>query len=388
MQVAASDLVAPKGRRASTDVPTWLALALAAPLYGVSVLAAQEAPTHVRELLLERGWVCHAIMILTSIALTVLALKAVGLLWQRRAFGLSILPIEAGRITPDNVASAIQHVEGMRAATGSAGKRRRFLLERTLRTLEHFAARGDIAETAAVNSSESDADAAAIASSFSLVKVLIWAIPILGFIGTVIGISDAVGAFSQSLKGAAELDSIKGSLRAVTTGLALAFDTTLVALVASILVMLPTSRIQQAEERLVDDVDDFCVTRVLRTLSAAIAPQEQPKAPSAGAADVRAAIHELLAPALAGLMDANTKLMNRLSEDREMLRDAQTALREQLGAFAVATRHLGPSLERAVQSLAEIAPKRERNGHPMKNGAHASPEPSFSAQQGIAEREE
>jgi biopolymer transport protein ExbB/TolQ len=368
MQVAANELVAPKGRRASTDVPSWLAFALAAPLYGCTVLAAREAPPYVRELLLERGWVCHAIMIMTCLALTVLVLKAVGLRWQRRAFALAILPVEAGRITPENVAGAIQHVEGLRAATRSAGKRRRFLLERTLRTLEHFAARGDVAETAAVNSSESDADAAAVASSFSLVKVLIWAIPILGFIGTVIGISDAVGAFSQSLKGAAELDSIKVSLRAVTTGLALAFDTTLVALVASILVMLPTSRIQQAEERLVDEVDDFCVTRVLRTLSAPIAAPAQAVVPSAPSADdVRAAIQELLAPALAGLMDANAKLMTRLSEDREALRDAQTALREQLGAFAVATRHLGPSLERVVQRLGEIAPKRESNGH-SKNG--------------------
>ena len=40
--------------------------------------------------------------------------------------------------------------------------------------------------------SQSEIDATMVDSSFDLIKVFIWAIPIPGFIGTVLGISDAV----------------------------------------------------------------------------------------------------------------------------------------------------------------------------------------------------
>ena len=40
--------------------------------------------------------------------------------------------------------------------------------------------------------SQSEIDATMVDSSYVLIKVFIWAIPILGFIGTVLGISEAV----------------------------------------------------------------------------------------------------------------------------------------------------------------------------------------------------
>jgi hypothetical protein len=66
-----------------------------------------------------------------------------------------------------------------------------------------------------------------VQSSYTLSNVFIWAIPILGFIGTVIGIGQAVGAFSGSLDQAQDISLLKKSLNDVTGGLATAFDTTL-----------------------------------------------------------------------------------------------------------------------------------------------------------------
>ena len=65
------------------------------------------------------------------------------------------------------------------------------------------------------------------AKSYAVPRVMIWAIPLMGFIGTVVGISKAVAGFSGFLQTAEEIDQIKQAIGGVTTGLAIAFDTTL-----------------------------------------------------------------------------------------------------------------------------------------------------------------
>ena len=77
-----------------------------------------------------------------------------------------------------------------------------------------------------------------------------WAIPILGFIGTVLGISlaaDGIGAIIGSRGGFADLSTELGQAIAP---LGIAFDTTLIALSLSVLLML----IQAALQRFEDDV--------------------------------------------------------------------------------------------------------------------------------------
>jgi biopolymer transport protein ExbB/TolQ len=91
-----------------------------------------------------------------------------------------------------------------------------------------------------------------------MLRVFIWAIPILGFIGTVLGISEAVSGFSDSVNSAASLEVMRESIGSVTTGLGVAFDTTLLALVMSIVIMFPMSALQKAEEEYLGRCDDYC----------------------------------------------------------------------------------------------------------------------------------
>jgi hypothetical protein len=142
-----------------------------------------------------------------------------------------------------------------------------FLVNRVLRGLEHFRVRKSNPEVANVLALQSELDANAVESSYTLLNVFIWAIPILGFIGTVIGISAAVGAFSGSLEQAQDISVLKDSLNNVTSGLAVAFDTTLVALVMSMLVMFPSSSLRKAEEDLLSSVDEYCNENLLKRLS-------------------------------------------------------------------------------------------------------------------------
>jgi len=85
--------------------------------------------------------------------------------------------------------------------------------------------------------------------------VLMWAIPILGFIGTVIGMSQAVGSFDAVLGNSDNVDGLKAGLTKVTSGLGTAFDTTYLALVISVLLSFPMIYLERQEEQLLNGVD-------------------------------------------------------------------------------------------------------------------------------------
>jgi len=92
-------------------------------------------------------------------------------------------------------------------------------------------------------------------SSFSLPKVLLWAIPLMGFIGTVIGMSAAVGSFDAVLSNADNVDGLKNGLVKVTGGLGTAFDTTYLALIISVILAFPLSVCERNEDRLLSQID-------------------------------------------------------------------------------------------------------------------------------------
>src|SRR5690606_22689154 len=85
-------------------------------------------------------------------------------------------------------------------------------------------------------------------SSYALVRIIIWAIPILGFLGTVIGITLAIANISPQ--------QLEHSLPQVTAGLGVAFDTTAVALTQSIVLMFGQFLCDRLEGRLLARVDE------------------------------------------------------------------------------------------------------------------------------------
>ncbi|HIK37801.1 MAG: MotA/TolQ/ExbB proton channel family protein [Geminocystis sp.] len=109
-------------------------------------------------------------------------------------------------------------------------------------------------------------------ASYAVPRILVWAIPLLGFIGTVLGISSAVSGFTGFLDNTADVEQIKEGISAVTSGLAVAFDTTLLALLLSVAVMIPLVLVEKMESNLLLAVDIFindCVLPLLQENSGA-----------------------------------------------------------------------------------------------------------------------
>ena len=210
----------------------------------------------------DRGWVPFVLTYLTCWSFAILWFKRRKLVNQLNVMQFKLLPEEISEdIRVENLPHFDAHVKRL-----GFDPKESFLVTRILRGLEHFGVRRNHSETADMLKSQSEIDAAMIDSSYVIVKVFIWAIPILGFIGTVLGISDAVSSFGGDMGAAADIEVIKEKLGQVTGGLSEAFDTTLVSLVFSLFVMFPTSMMQKNEEDLLNKVDEYCNEYFLKRL--------------------------------------------------------------------------------------------------------------------------
>ncbi|MEM1109633.1 MAG: MotA/TolQ/ExbB proton channel family protein [Planctomycetota bacterium] len=136
-------------------------------------------------------------------------------------------------------------------------------IEFALSNLKNMGRIGDVDE---VLRSKADNDSDVMESSYTLVRGLIWAIPVLGFIGTVQGLSGSLGSFGQVLVDTDDFASIKPALKEVTAGLSTAFDTTFVALVAAVLVQLVLTFVRKREEDLLDGCNEYCQRHIVGRL--------------------------------------------------------------------------------------------------------------------------
>lgn len=93
----------------------------------------------------------------------------------------------------------------------------------------------------------SESDGARSHASYGQLRIIIWAIPILGFLGTVIGITMAIASLNPQ--------ALEDSLPTVTGGLGVAFDTTALALGLSMVLMFLQYFVDRIEGRLLAAVD-------------------------------------------------------------------------------------------------------------------------------------
>lgn len=182
---------------------------------------------------------------------------------QQRGLLYDILPEEVSpEITAENVGQFIDEVRQLPVKPTES-----FLVNRIARGLEYFQVRNNNSEVSSILGTQSDIDANAVDASYRLVNVFIWAIPILGFIGTVYGLGAAVGGFASGLDDASDISVVKDSLNQITGGLATAFDTTFVALIMALLLSIPKSSIQKKEDELLNDIDEYCNENLIRRLN-------------------------------------------------------------------------------------------------------------------------
>jgi len=130
---------------------------------------------------------------------------------------------------------------------------------------------GNVSETHApsasqlmeVNREASGLDQEHMAGRFALTRYILYLLPVIGFIGTVEGISMALMKISVVLPMVKDLDAFLSNLTGVTSALQVAFDSTLLALFLSAALMLVQTLVYRKSEALLARVDAWVVEHVL-----------------------------------------------------------------------------------------------------------------------------
>ena len=213
-----------------------------------------------------RSIIPYFIIFFSMWTLAILVIKYQKIKLQKKVLYLDILPdSENGFILSKTTANDIMNNIYM-----AVDNPRKFLLlnriERALANLQNIGRISDVAETL---ESQTAIDEQYTESTYTIAKGFIWAIPVMGFIGTVLGLSYAIGGFGAVLGEEFSPDKLKDSLTGVTGGLAIAFETTLIALVAALFIQLIMTFINNLEEDFLDSCSDYChknITAKLRTI--------------------------------------------------------------------------------------------------------------------------
>ena len=179
---------------------------------------------------------------------------------QRTAFTLDLLPTEEGaRILPEDARPLSRKVDQAIAKRGPS------VLANMIRLgLNKYAVSKAAPDVAEVVRNQAEVEQSRFVASMNTVNYLAWAIPAVGFLGTVRGLAGAMGLSRAKDQDTAEfldkyIDQVKDQL-------GVAFDCTFVALALSLVLMYILHSVQRVEETLVIDCQDYCQEHLLLRL--------------------------------------------------------------------------------------------------------------------------
>lgn len=188
-------------------------------------------------------------------AIAILGYKGHQVVGQQRHLEIDMIGRGADIITPNDAPGIISHID-----QSLNDVERNFILPRALTlALERFMVTRRVPDAAAAATQTVETEAQRMESELSIIRYIAWAIPSIGFIGTVRGIGQALGQAHRA---------VEGDISGVTQSLGTAFNSTFIALVLSIILMFVIHQLQRAQERLVLDSEHYCessLTRFLRS---------------------------------------------------------------------------------------------------------------------------
>ncbi|HYJ40434.1 MAG TPA: MotA/TolQ/ExbB proton channel family protein [Steroidobacteraceae bacterium] len=192
-------------------------------------------------------------IILCLWSLLLLARQAQDTRLARQLLDRDYVKIGDGQVVlPEDARVYSRPLESLQAAEAS-----RFLPRLLMVAYNRFGATRSVQDAAEAVRDECDFEVASMDTKLSMVRFTAWAIPAVGFVGTVRGI----GAALQEAQGA-----MGGDISGVTMGLGVTFNATLVALVSCIIVMFWMHQLQQFQDRLVLDCRTYVDRQLLRKL--------------------------------------------------------------------------------------------------------------------------
>jgi biopolymer transport protein ExbB/TolQ len=172
---------------------------------------------------------------------------------QREAFELDLLPTDDGvRILPEDGRPLARRID-------TATRNRPYILAKMIQLgLNKFSICRQASDVGEVVRTQTEVEQNRLVSSMGILSYLTWAIPAIGFLGTVRGLAGGMSKAGDQRD--AEF------LKQVTDQLGIAFDCTFVALALSVVLMYVVHVVQRAEEMLLIDCQQYCQDHLLLRL--------------------------------------------------------------------------------------------------------------------------
>ena len=197
--------------------------------------------------------VCFTLMV-WAMMIVIYKLRQV---WQEKSIlNDNLLDIETGeRIIPEE---ALAHSKEVETRFVNIPQYADKLLPRVVLTaLRRFHSSHSIQDVSQAVREISESEADRLDSELSLIRYVAWAIPSVGFVGTVRGIGEALTKADQA---------IRGNIQGVTDSLGLAFNSTLIALFLSIILMYFIHLLQSRQESLILETEEYCRNQLLAVM--------------------------------------------------------------------------------------------------------------------------
>ena len=172
---------------------------------------------------------------------------------ERKILQMDLIPINQGTsILPEDAREYSRPIQAL------PEHQQGYLLPRALLTALHrFRSTRNIQDVSSAIRAICESESEHLDSELSMIRYITWAIPSIGFLGTVRGIGQAL---AQAHK------AVMGDIAGVTQNLGVAFNSTFVALLISIIVMFLMHQLQLAQERQVLDAENYCDNRLISHL--------------------------------------------------------------------------------------------------------------------------
>ena len=202
------------------------------------------------------------IVFLSCWSAAILWIKWRKLAYQRRTLSLHVVPEDPEFVlTPQNVDEVFHRMHEQVDDT-----RQFVVFHRITTALSNLRNLGRVTDVGEILRAQADLDESSMETSYSLLQGFVWAIPVLGFIGTVEGLSVAIGGFGGVLASSNDFEQIKTALKGVTGGLSTAFETTLQGLVAALVIQLAMTGMKKSEEEFLDACGEYCSKQIVSRL--------------------------------------------------------------------------------------------------------------------------
>jgi biopolymer transport protein ExbB/TolQ len=202
-----------------------------------------------------RDYEQEACFVLMIWAFSIMGFKGRQALSERSLLQRELIPVRGGvRILPEDTREYARTIQAL------PDRMREMLLPRVLlSSLERFGSTRNVQDVSSVANTLCESEGERLESELSMIRYIAWAIPSVGFIGTVRGIGDALGQAHRA---------VDGDITGVTQSLGTAFNSTFIALLISIVVMFLVHQLQLLQERLVFDTQTYIDHNLIRHMQA------------------------------------------------------------------------------------------------------------------------